>query len=250
MPVISVIISCYNQEGYIAECLDSVLAQTFKDYEVIVVNDGSTDNSLRVINPYIRKYHNFKLINQKNTGGCTARNNGIAQACGKYIYPLDGDDIISADMLEKSFNAIESGLGDIITTRVMLFGKTVEKELVLRETDKYNLAASNCLVNAALFRKTDFDAVRGYDQKFNKGLEDYDLWLNMVFRRGLKIYRIPEILFRYRIKNEKESRNLKQIKYAKALRCTLERKYPEMKLYKIGWKLRKVFRRIFHKKKP
>ena len=65
-PLISIIIPCYNQENYIKDCLDSIVAQTFKDYEAIIINDGSTDNSLKVIKPYLQKYKNIKLINQKN----------------------------------------------------------------------------------------------------------------------------------------------------------------------------------------
>lgn len=90
MPEISVIVPCYNQEKYIAECLDSVLAQTFKDYEIIVVNDGSIDNSLEVIKRYADKYDCITVIDQKNAGVVAARNTAIERAKGKYIYPLDG----------------------------------------------------------------------------------------------------------------------------------------------------------------
>lgn len=68
MPEISVIIPCFNQGKYIAECLDSVLAQTFTNYEVIIVNDGSTDDSLKIIKQYTNKYKNFRLLDQSNQG--------------------------------------------------------------------------------------------------------------------------------------------------------------------------------------
>ena len=95
MPQISVVIPCYNQAQYIAECLDSIVAQTFKDYEVIIVNDGSTDNSLEIIKQYIDRYENFLLLNQSNQGVVFARNNAISKAKGKYIYPLVADDKIA-----------------------------------------------------------------------------------------------------------------------------------------------------------
>lgn len=77
MPEISVIIPCFNQGKYIAECLDSVLAQTFTNYEVIIVNDGSTDDSLKIIKQYTNKYKNFRLLDQSNQGVVFARNNAI-----------------------------------------------------------------------------------------------------------------------------------------------------------------------------
>lgn len=116
MPEISVIIPCFNQGKYIAECLDSVLAQTFTNYEVIIVNDGSTDDSLKIIKQYTNKYKNFRLLDQSNQGVVFARNNAISKAKGKYIYPLDADDKITPECLEKLYNAIINGKGDIITS--------------------------------------------------------------------------------------------------------------------------------------
>ena len=115
MTKISVIIPCYNQEKYIADCLESVLAQTFEDYEAIVVDDGSTDNSIKIVEEYQKKSNKIRLIRQENQGVVTARNNAIKQAKGKYIYPLDADDIAHRDVLRKSFEEIESGKGDIIS---------------------------------------------------------------------------------------------------------------------------------------
>ena len=69
MPEISIIIPCYNQGKYIAECLDSVIAQTFKDYEALIINDASTDNSLKVIEPYLKKHPDIRLINKTRQGG-------------------------------------------------------------------------------------------------------------------------------------------------------------------------------------
>lgn len=127
MPKVSVIVPCYNQSKYITECLDSVLAQTFTDYEVIVVNDGSTDNSSQIIRQYIQKYENFKLIEQPNHGVVIARNNAIIQAAGEYIYPLDADDKIAPECLEKLYNAMISGKGDIILHELCNLEKKREK---------------------------------------------------------------------------------------------------------------------------
>ena len=241
MPEISIIIPCFNQDRYIAECLDSVLAQTFKDYEVIVINDGSTDNSSEIIKDYISRHKNFHSINQSNLGVVSARNSAVAQAQGTYIYPLDADDKIAPDCLEKMYSAIIQKKGDIITSRVFKFGEE-NGEMILHSPTTYHLSVSNCLVSSALFRKNDFIKLGGYDEDFKLGLEDYDLWLNMVFRGKLKIYRIQEILFFYRIKDFSESRNKQQIlQHSLLLKKKLLKKYPKMKIYRFCAKILKTF---------
>ncbi len=92
----SIIVPVHNMEKYIERCLDSIINQTFKDYEIIVVNDGSTDNTLDILKKY-----NIKLINQKYLGVSEARNNAIKKASGKYMVFLDSDDYLSKDLLYK-----------------------------------------------------------------------------------------------------------------------------------------------------
>lgn len=206
MPQISVIIPVYNTEKYLADCLDSVLTQTLSDIEIICIDDGSTDNSLKILQEYVQRDNRIKIIQQKNMGVVTARNTAIKSATSELIYPLDSDDIITPNTLEKLYQAFIQCNGDIITCRVMQFGDK-NTELILPTPNKYNMSVDNCLVNAALFRKSDFEKSGGYSTEFNTALEDYDLWLNMMFRLNLKIYRVPEILFYYRIKPKSESRN-------------------------------------------
>lgn len=101
MPKYSIIIPVYNTEKYLKKCLDSVLNQTYKDYEIIIVNDGSTDNSKDIIEEYQKKYDFIKTINQDNQGLSMARNNGIKKAKGKYFLLLDSDDYLENKLLEK-----------------------------------------------------------------------------------------------------------------------------------------------------
>ena len=96
----SVIIPVYNTEKYISKCLDSVLAQTYTDLEVICVNDGSKDNSAQIIDEYAKKDKRIKIINQNNQGVSVARNTGIKEAIGDYIVFVDSDDEIKPNMLE------------------------------------------------------------------------------------------------------------------------------------------------------
>lgn len=243
MAKISVVIPVYNAEQYLNECLDSVLAQTFTDIEVICIDDGSTDKSPAILREYAKEDKRIKIITQKNSGVVVARNKAIAKASAEYIYPLDCDDIIAPNTLEKLYQAMIAGLGDIITCRVMYFGRKNE-EFYLPRPNKYNMTQTNCLVNAALFRKRDFDVCGGYDTAFNTALEDYDFWLNMVFRQNKKIYRVPEILFYYRLKPKTEARNFQHRPEHQELVKKLFAKYPETRKYILLSKILKPFRKI------
>nr|MCR4662874.1 glycosyltransferase [Endomicrobiaceae bacterium] len=106
MPKVSVIVPVYNVEQYLRQCLDSIINQTFKDFECICVNDGSTDNSLTILQEYSKKDNRIKIINQKNSGSSVSRNNGIKQALGQYVSFVDADDWITDNYLEILYNKI------------------------------------------------------------------------------------------------------------------------------------------------
>ena len=93
MPKISIIVPVYNVENYIKKCLDSIFDQTYKDYEVIVVNDGTKDNSMNIVNNY-----KVKIVTQKNQGLSAARNHGVEKAKGEYLIFLDSDDYLDKDL--------------------------------------------------------------------------------------------------------------------------------------------------------
>ena len=99
-PSVSVIIPVYNIEKHLEKCLDSVIGQTLKDIEIIVVNDGSTDNSLDIITQYARKDSRIVIVDKPNEGLAYARKSGIEAAHGKYVQHLDGDDFLEPDACE------------------------------------------------------------------------------------------------------------------------------------------------------
>ena len=103
-PLITVIVPVYNNDKYIARCLDSLLAQTFSDFEAVIVNDGSTDHSGDIMQKYAAKDSRFHYIEQKNQGVSVARNKGLDNAKGEYILFLDGDDWLENDVLERLRN--------------------------------------------------------------------------------------------------------------------------------------------------
>ncbi|MGL4873805.1 MAG: bifunctional glycosyltransferase/CDP-glycerol:glycerophosphate glycerophosphotransferase [Clostridium sp.] len=114
MRKISIIIPVYNVQAYIKETLDSLLNQTLKDFEVILIDDGSTDESKKIIEEYIRGLENFRLVEQKNGGPSKARNRGILEAKGEYIAFMDSDDIIPVDSLEMRYNLATEKLAEIV----------------------------------------------------------------------------------------------------------------------------------------
>ena len=104
MPKVSVIIPVYNTEKYLRQCLDSVINQTLTDIEIICVNDGSTDNSINILNEYAKNDSRIIVLSQKNSGAAIARNNGINNAIGEYLYFIDSDDYVDTTFLEKMYS--------------------------------------------------------------------------------------------------------------------------------------------------
>lgn len=112
---ISIIIPVYNVEKYLSGCLDSIISQTFSDFEIICINDGSTDESLRVLQEYKNKDNRIKIIDKQNEGSGIARNLGLSIATGEYVYFVDSDDWLEDNtVLEKIYNAAEKDVLDIL----------------------------------------------------------------------------------------------------------------------------------------
>lgn len=99
--LVSIITPCYNGAKYIGETIDSVISQTYPDWEMIIVDDGSKDNSAQIVREYAEKDSRITLVQQENAGSAAARNNGIRRAEGQYIALLDADDLWHPDFLEK-----------------------------------------------------------------------------------------------------------------------------------------------------
>lgn len=111
---ISVVVPVFNTERYLKKCLNSLINQTFKDIEIICVNDGSTDSSLNILNNYSKKDERIKIINQENSGPGASRNNGLAECKGEYVSFVDSDDWISEDLFEKTYEQLKSDNLDMI----------------------------------------------------------------------------------------------------------------------------------------
>ena len=119
MPKISVIIPVYNVEKYLDICLDTVLAQTFKDFEAVCINDGSTDNSLNILEHYQKFDKRIKIIQTENKGLSHARNKGIKEAKGEYITFVDSDDYISEICLESMNKNLDEQKADFLYSNII-----------------------------------------------------------------------------------------------------------------------------------
>ena len=133
---VSVIIPVYNVEKYIRECLESVINQILKDIEIIVVNDGTKDNSMKIVEEYLLDKR-IKIINKENGGLSSARNAGIREAQGKYICFIDSDDFIESSMMEELYNKIEKTKSDVVESGISLYDNKTHK-VKERENRKYS----------------------------------------------------------------------------------------------------------------
>ena len=129
---VSVVIPVYNAQNYLNRCLDSIINQTLKELEIITVNDGSTDDSLNILNRYKIQDNRIKIIDQKNSGTGIARNNGIKIAKGEYITFIDADDTIEETMIEKLYKKILQEQSDMVVCNINRVDSKLGKKIGTR----------------------------------------------------------------------------------------------------------------------
>jgi GT2 family glycosyltransferase len=225
VPTVSVIIPCYGQAEYLPEAVRSVLSQTFTDWELIVVDDGSPDDTADVATSLIAAYpeRHIRLIRQANAGLASARNAGIARSKGRYVLPLDADDMIAPSMLEQTVSLLERDQGvSIAYTDLQQFGG--ENEVIqAAEFDPHRLPEANHLSYCALYRREVWEAVGGYNPNMSFGYEDWDFWLGSL-ERGYGFRRVPEPLLLYRVRGESMYSNA--LKHDTVLRRQMRLNHP------------------------
>lgn len=217
---VSIVLPCYNQGCFLAEALDSIIKQTYNNWEAIIVNDGSKDNTEEVAMQYIAKDRRIHYISQKNSGVSTARNNGIKNASGEFILPLDPDDILEPSYIEKCIKFFEEHDDCILVySKTFLFGTQKGVWDLPVYTNYASLLLANCIVCTAIFRREDCLKVGGYDESMHIGLEDWEFYLRLL-NTDKKVYQVAEPLFRYRIKQQsrtteclKNDRHLQVLNY-------------------------------------
>ncbi|MDO4725892.1 MAG: glycosyltransferase [Porphyromonadaceae bacterium] len=203
-PLISVAMPCYNNAPYVAEAIESMLNQTFTDFELIILDDCSSDNSAEVIKSFTDKrivYHR----NEQNTGLANNLNIGLQMARGKLIARMDGDDISLPERLQTQVDFLEAHPDiDLCSCGMEMFGK--DNQVWIREPDPEDvkitmLFYSPILHASAMWRREAFDRYGLIYRQEAFPAEDYDLWARAV-ASGCRLANIPQVLYRYRIHGE------------------------------------------------
>ena len=168
MTKVSVIVPVYNVEQYLEKCLNSLVNQDFSDYEIIIVNDGSLDNSEKIINKYKKQYKFVKAYKKKNGGLSSARNYGLKYAKGEYISFIDSDDWVESNMLKEMYEKAISQNFDIVVSDIkyiykdhdMIVTSKVDKDLLTKEDIRKNMIDFFPTACNKIFKKELFDKVK------------------------------------------------------------------------------------------
>jgi len=201
-PLVSIVITTYNYADYLRTCLDSVLVQTYENYEIIVINDGSTDHTDEVIAPYL-KNERIKYIKQKNAGQTVAKNNGIRQSSGDFIAFLDADDYWMAEKLKKQLSlfATDQELGVVYTLASWVDENDNPRKINAPKPHRgwitNNMIIDNFVpFSSALVKKECFDKAGNFDESLDMGI-DWELWLRI--SKYFKFAYVDERLIAYRV---------------------------------------------------
>ncbi|HET7897295.1 MAG TPA: glycosyltransferase family A protein [Flavisolibacter sp.] len=195
-PLISVVIPCYNDGRYLPETIERLSQQTYKHFEILVVNDGSTDpHTLDVFKALEAK--NIQVLHKENGRMSSARNHGVRQAKGSLIAALDSDDYFHPTFFEKAVATL-AGQPEtaVVTSYIQLFGE-INKTSKPRGGNDFNFLFSNQCPACAMVRKSCWDEVDGYDEAMKFGYEDWEFYIRIT-QKGWLIHVIPEKLLFYR----------------------------------------------------
>lgn len=202
MPELSVIMSCYNSERYLKECVESILSQTYKDFVFYILDDASSDDTYKILKNYERKDKRIKLLRNESNKGLTKNlNTLIAATDTDYIARMDADDISNSDRFEKELKIIKSGY-DVVFSNIEYIdensdyicdGKKPSLSKILKLLDKHNYIPHP----SVMFRKSSVVKQGCYNINYIKG-QDKDLWIRMR-DNNCSFYFFDEMLIKYRI---------------------------------------------------
>lgn len=204
-PLISVLLPVFNGEKYVFETIESILNQTYTNFELIIINDGSNDNSLNEINKF--DDNRIKLINQQNQGLAKSLNIAASLSKGKYLARIDADDICVPNRFQLQINYLEKNEKISVLGGAPLYINEKGKDLSRGFTTTWPISIrrallnqKGCLINhpTVMMRKVDFDDVGGYSESIYKSSADYYLWFCFV-KKQYKIANLSDILVKYRL---------------------------------------------------
>lgn len=193
-PAVSIILPTFNRAPLIAQAIDSVLAQTFTNWELIVIDDGSSDETFDIVNPYLRQHQNIRYLKHRNRKAALSRNAGIQASFGRYLTFLDSDDLYLPDHLESRFKLLNSmPETDLLSGGFVYVGKPWVRD---RFHNERWIHVNNCILAATFFgRRELFIEIGGF--RALEYAEDPDLWDRASRRfRVRKIYKPATYIYR------------------------------------------------------
>jgi glycosyltransferase involved in cell wall biosynthesis len=205
-PRVSVVVPCFNLGNFLDEALDSVAAQTWTDFEVVVVDDGSTDPETRRLLESLDR-PNTRLVRSENRGLPAARNLGIANSRGEFVCSLDADDRLEPSWIERAVQVLDSDPGLAFVSHWLDTFGDEHWEWKPDRCDLARLVDTNTINGAALVRRAVVEAVGGFDESMRGGCEDWEFWIRVV-ERGYRGAIVPEILYHYRRRPDSMSREM------------------------------------------
>jgi glycosyltransferase involved in cell wall biosynthesis len=196
--LVTAVIPCYNSQNTIERAIDSVLNQTHKVDEIIVVNDGSTDNSLQVLNNITHSNKCIKVIDQNNKGVSNARNTAIKEAKGEFILTLDADDYFEPTFVEKALHRFSENnqYGAVMCGYVRVVNEKKILPYIPSDVTLASCLLNNGALSCLLLKKSVIEVAGGYDTKMVEGYEDWDLNIR-ILKAGFTFGIVREVLFNY-----------------------------------------------------
>ncbi len=202
-PKVSIVIPCHNYGQYLRECVESVLWQTFTDWEMIIINDGSTDDTHEVAQQILKAYPDYRIRyhSQECKGIVQPRNYGVSISQGQYILALDADDLLAPTFLEKTVPILDSRPEvAYVSTKALFFGIS-NKIWPRSQFSPLNLPVTNQQTNTTLFRRAMWDDLRGWDERMSDGYVDWEFWVRGT-KKGWLGEQLDDCLFFYRRKGD------------------------------------------------
>ena len=213
--MISVIIPCFNAEKYIAECLDSVLKQTYKDFEILCVDNNSTDSTRDRIQEYVNKFpEKIRLLEEKNSGASIARNTGFRNSSGDIIQFLDADDILDKNKFEKQVSVFRYKDADVVVSDRIVKNENLSQEINRFMFDKIEanpleMAVTQVIITGnPLYKRTIVEKVNGYDETLESA-QDWDFHIRLVIEGAKFAYEPGYFLISRQVANSLSSNWLK-----------------------------------------
>ncbi len=203
LPLVSIIIPCYNNEEYIEECCESCINQSYKNIEIILVDDGSTDTSRALMDKIAEEFQNVSVISQANQGPSAARNRGFEISQGKYVVFVDADDKIHKEYIEECINTyLQFPNLNIVYSEAEYFDKKHDK-WNLESFEVKRLLYNNCIPVFPMIPADTFKNAGMFDKNLHY-FEDWELWIRIMNLYG-GLYRINKVMYYYRKRKSKDS---------------------------------------------